>query len=354
MRARLFILPVLVCCLVLAVWLIRWHFSGSGIPIGQEVPAAQKTPASPPAATASVSSTDIYAHNLRLRKGPNFRVYVRWLRGRMTRAKPNVIPSFDDSESFYLDVKTGVLRANIGDIGHFLNTGMGSNTPFRNITLSGNGDQLRIQGTFHKVVSLPVEILGTISAVADNKIQLHVTKINVLKVPLKGLLGGLSVDMSDLFKPQNLPGVQVNGNDILFDTKQLLPPPHIRGQLTQVRVDNPDLEEVYGNAQTDVDRVEEWRNFLRLRGGTIDFGKLTMRNVDIVMVDLSNDAWFDLDLNNYQAQLVNGYTRMTPQAGLQIFMPDLDQLPPAKTQNVSLEWMKNRKTEPPAEILQHK
>ena len=52
-----------------------------------------------------------------------------------------------------------------------------------------------------------------------------------------------------------------------------------------------------------------------------------MRHVDLIMVDLSNDAWFDLDLANYQEQLVNGYTRMTPQAGLQIFMPDLDTIP---------------------------
>ena len=39
------------------------------------------------------------------------------------------------------------------------------------------------------------------------------------------------------------------------------------------------------------------------------------------MIDASKDAWFDLDLVNYQAQVVNGYTRMTPQAGLEIFMP---------------------------------
>jgi hypothetical protein len=33
---------------------------------------------------------------------------------------------------------------------------------------------------------------------------------------------------------------------------------------------------------------------------------------------------------NYQAQLVNGYTRMTAQAGLEIFMPDLDEQTPKK------------------------
>ena len=74
-----------------------------------------------------------------------------------------------------------------------------------------------------------------------------------------------------------------------------------------------------------------------------------MHHVDLVMVDLSDDAWFDLDLNNYQNQLVNGYTRMTPEAGVQIFMPDLDNLPKNKgTQNISLEWLKHRNLPPPA------
>ena len=98
-------------------------------------------------------------------------------------------------------------------------------------------------------------------------------------------------------------------------------------------------------------RVEQWRNFLRLNDGTIDFGKLTMHHVDLTMVDLSNDAWFDLDLNNYQNQLVNGYTRMTPQAGLQIFMPDLDTLPKgSKNQNISMEWLKHRDLPPPPDV----
>jgi hypothetical protein len=76
-----------------------------------------------------------------------------------------------------------------------------------------------------------------------------------------------------------------------------------------------------------------------------------MHHVDLIMIDLSNDAWFDLDLAHYQEQLVNGYTRMTPQAGLQIFMPDLDELPHTKTNHdISMEWLKNRNVAPPADV----
>ena len=119
-----------------------------------------------------------------------------------------------------------------------------------------------------------------------------------------------------------------------------------------MRIVNPDLEEIYGNAEEAVTRVEQWRNFLRLSDGTLDFGKLTMHHVDLIMVDLSNDAWFDLDLNHYQDQLVNGYTRMTPQAGLQIFMPDLDEMRQRNkgSPSVSMEWLKNRNLPPPSDL----
>ena len=351
MRARL---AVLIAVPTLLLILLFWHLASSTPAKG---PAASATSLATRPSTAVVpatlesASTSVYAHNLMLRKGPDFRIYVRWLRGQMVRTRRDVNPTFDDPESFFLEVKTGVIRANIGDIGNFLNRGGVAGSPLTNITLLADGDQIKLKGILHKLIPLPVELLGSVTATSDNRIQIHVTKLNVLKIPLKGLLGGLHVSISDLIQPKGIPGVEVSGNEIVFDTLRLLPPPHIHGRLTKVRVVSPDIEEVYGNAEDTVTRVEQWRNFLRLNDGTIDFGKLTMHHVDLIMVDLSNDAWFDLDLNNYQNQLVNGYTRMTPEAGLQIFMPDLDNLPKnTGSQNISLEWLKHRNLPPPPDI----
>lgn len=303
------------------------------------------TPAGPEPTTA------VYAHNLELRKGPDFRIYLPWLRGNMVRTRSEVNPSFDDPESFVLEIKNGVIRANIGDIGHFLNAGNIKNSPLRDITLLADQEQIKLQGTVHKLVSIPIELLGDVAAVPDGRIQVHVTKLSVLKIPLKGLLGEFHISVSELFHPKGISGIEVSGNDIFLDTVKLLPPPHIHGQLTKVRVVSPDIEEVYGNPEEAVTRVEQWRNFLRLSDGTIDFGKLTMHHVDLMMVDLSNDAWFDLDLNHYQEQIVSGYTRMTAQAGLLIFMPDLDDVPKTKAnQGISLEWLRNRNLPPPPDI----
>jgi len=356
MRARLaFAFSALV---IVSVILLVWHFQTtkhpteslvSGNPSPSVVISGASTASREAIASSDSAPTNVYAHNLLLRKGPGFRVYVPWLRGQMIRTQRSVNPSFDEPDSFVLDVKTGVIHTNVGDLAKFLNDGV-SNSPLRNITLSGDGDQIKLHGTLHKIIPLPIEMIATIRVAPANRIQIHVTKLNFLKIPFKALLGGFDITISSLFKPGDIPGIEVSGNDIFLDTVKLLPPPHIRGQLTSVRIVNPDVEEIYGDAKEDVSRVAQWRNFLQLRDGTIDFGKLTMRHVDLIMVDLSNDAWFDLDLAHYQEQLVYGYTRMTPQAGLQIFMPDVDAVPHKANQNISMEWLKNRNVPPPPDV----
>jgi hypothetical protein len=296
------------------------------------------------------SATSIHAHNLLLRKGPDFRVYVRWLDGRFARTHRDITPSFDRPESFNLDVDSGVIRANIGDIGHYVNSAL-MDAPLKNVTLFADGSNLKLTGTLHKLVSLPVEVIAAVSAEPDNRVRVHISKISLLKVPVKGVLGALHVSAADLVK-SNIAGVEITGNDILLDTQTLLPPPHIRGRLTQVRIDSPDLEAVYGNAAEDVERAELWRNFFSLRGGTIDFGNLTMHPVNIIMIDISTNPWFDLDLVNYRDQFGSGYTRITADSGLQIFIPDRrDVQPKPVSRDDSIQWFKDRNIPPPPQIV---
>jgi hypothetical protein len=351
-RRRILVAAAATVAVLCLSWLF-WHSRSKA-----SVPA----PSSSAAALGSVSAADtssaddltptlVYTHNLLLRKGPNFRIYIRWIRGEMVRTRRQVNPSFDDPESFVLQIQKGVIHANIGDISNYLNTSSPPNAPLKNISIQPEGDQLKLHGTIHKIFSLPIELVGSLTPTPDGRVQFHVTKLNVLEIPLKGLLGGFHVELSDLVHASNIPGVQIVDNDIIFDTQKLLPPPHIHGALTYVRVSPPDIVVIYGGADTNETQLARWHNFLRLSGGTLDFGKLTMHHVDLTMIDASQDAWFDLDLVNYQAQLVNGYTRMTPQAGLEIFMPDLDEQTPKKaSQSITLEWLKDRNRSLPLDV----
>jgi hypothetical protein len=336
--------------LVILIACIAWY---AGVKHSRPAATANSNQAAQlPDGTDELTPTRIYAHNLMLRKGPDFRIYVRWLSGEMRRTNKNVNPSFDEPESFVLEVQRGIIHANIGDISHYLNTGAVAGSPLTNISLTGDGNHISVHGTIHKLlIPLPVGLDGTISPAPGGRIHLHVDRLSVLKLPVKGLLGDIHVSIADLMGKTSIAGIEASENDLYFDTQKLLPAPHIHGTLTRVRVMNPDIEVMYGDAQNDAARTEQWHNFLALKGGTLDFGKLTMHNVDLIMIDASKDAWFDLDLVNYQAQVVNGYTRMTPEAGLEIFMPDLDQLPPQHApQSISKEWLKNRNLPPPPDI----
>ena len=306
---------------------------------GQQLQAASARAAS----SAESDRTTVYAHNLELRKGPNFRIYVRWLRGQMEPLYKNRPPSLDDQESFLFHIDRGLIHANIGDIEKYLNSSQAAQqSPLKNMKLSGEGSQLKIAGTLRKLlVPLPVEIVGTLSPATNGRIHFTVAKINVLKVPVKALMGGLKVEVNDVVGTKPVKGIEVSNNDIYLDTAELLPPPHIRGQISSIVFKAPDAVVTYGDTSPDDEAaLAQWHNFLRLRGGSIEFGKLTMHQTDLTLIDASDDGWFDLDLANYQAQVVKGFSRMTPEKGLEIFMPNVGKELPAGS--VSLDTLRNR------------
>jgi hypothetical protein len=323
----------------------------SSAPDASSGTAKSLTPVSQIVSADDLAPTLVYAHNIMLRKGPDFRIYVVWISGEMVRTNRNINPSFDEPDSFILQIQKGVIHANIGDICKYLNSAAPPDAPLKNIDIQPAGELIKISGTVKKVVPMPVEILGSLAATPDGLVRFHLQHISVLKVPVKGLLGTFDVKLSDLVSSTNVAGVTVSGNDLIFDTEKLLPPPHIRGHLTTVQVKVPDIEVIYGDAPNDPIELAKWHNFLRFRNGALNFGKLTMHHADLTMIDAANEPWFDLDLVNYQSQLVNGDTRMTAQAGVEIYMSSLKgQTPTHLRQSVTLEWLKNRNTSLPPDV----
>ena len=68
------------------------------------------------------------------------------------------------------------------------------------------------------------------------------------------------------------------------------------------------------------------RNYVSFTGGTIRFGKLTMVDADLRLIDADPRDPFDFYPAEYQRQLIAGYSRNTASGGLRTFMPDYDDL----------------------------
>jgi len=63
-------------------------------------------------------------------------------------------------------------------------------------------------------------------------------------------------------------------------------------------------------------------NYMWYRGGVLKFGKLTMNDTDMQLIDADPTDPFDFFPDHYKDQLVAGYSKTTATGGLLVYMPD--------------------------------
>jgi len=129
-----------------------------------------------------------------------------------------------------------------------------------------------------------------------------------------------------LIKTGKVQGVTAEKDDLILDPAQALPPPHIEGQVAQVRLEGNNIVQVFGDPQKHKWLNVTARNYMAYSGNRLKFGKLTMDNTDMVLIDPDPRDPFDFYLDHYKDQLVAGYTKTTPAFGLRVFMVDYNKL----------------------------
>jgi hypothetical protein len=182
-----------------------------------------------------------------------------------------------------------------------------------------------VKGRSHDKGDIPFETDGDLSPTPDGKLRMQADKIRALHLPVKGLMDLIGADIADFIKTEKVPGLSADGNGLIFDLKEMLPPPHIEGAVTSVRIHGQNLILTFGTAPTKSPRGPAG-NYMVYRGNQLQFGKLTMRNADITLIDMNSADPFDFDLDHYLDQLQPGYTKITANFGLRVYMKDYDKL----------------------------
>jgi hypothetical protein len=132
--------------------------------------------------------------------------------------------------------------------------------------------------------------------------------------------------MDDLLKVEPGPGVVVDGNDLILDISKVLPVPGFSGRLSAVRIENERLVQVFGNADPRPASPGTSRHHIYWRGGQLSFGKLTMTETDLELVDEDPRDPFDFSVDRWNEQLVVGYSKTMADRGLRAHMPDFNDL----------------------------
>jgi len=296
-------------------------------------PAAQPSAESKPSPTTpqpykpAPGTTRIEMRNVLLRDDAAGTLRVQQLSGRVSPTRAGGTISLDDKKSFLIDIDAGVISTSLADMSRLLNerTFGYPGSPLSGIVLTVKGKQLKLNAKVKKGVLVPVELLGEMGVTPEGNMRVHATSLHAMKVPVKGLLGAFGVKMSDLVDAKGAKGVSVQGDDLILDVEQLLPPPRKRGKLTDVHSAGDQLVEIFGHPNR-AEKPARWRGYLKFEGGVIEFGKLTMRDADLVLTDSANVEWFDFDLDHYQKQLEAGYNKVTPKLGLESYVPGYGRL----------------------------
>ena len=292
------------------------------------------------------------------------------------------MPVFDEKTSFELHVANGTVSIAPDALATVMNEYVFArhDAPMKDISIKINGDRLVIKGKLHSKGDLPFETGGELGVNADGRLRLHSEKVKALHVPVKKVMSLIGIELSNVINTSKIPGMDTDKNDLLFDLGELLPPPHIRGKITAARLGRNAITVVYGDGGSSSSTADRARgngatasdkakrdsaagasgnsaatamaaggeardgpvsgNYMVFRGNRVRFGKLTMENTDLAVIDLDAGDPLDWDQDSYQDQLVAGYSRSTNEFGLRAYVRDFAKLPkssksakPAKMQS---------------------
>jgi len=254
-------------------------------------------------------------------------VHIVQLLGELVPTRTGSIVIFDDKNSFDLHLTYAEISISCDALAEVLNENVFSapDAPVRKLTIANKNNRLVVTGKLKSDV--PFETTGTLSADSNGKIRLHADHVKAAHLPVKGLLDLLGIDLAHLINTNKVHGVTVDKDDLILDPEQILPPPHIHGKVTAVRIQGNDIVQVFGQPQSSNFAAKRPGNYMAFRHSDMRFGKLTMHDADLIMIDMDPRDPFDFFLDHYQEQLVAGYSKSTMEYGLRVYTRDYNKLP---------------------------
>lgn len=283
-------------------------------------------------AAADKKPVQIEMRNVRLHSDERIVLDVRRLRGTMISQTAAGFPIFDDPTSYVIEVAGAEIAIDIASLQNLMNGYVltGEKAPLKEVQLAVRNGRLEMKGKLKKGLTVPFSATASVGVTDEGRMKLHVESMKAIGVPAKGLLELFGLQVEDVMKLTK-EGVTVSDNDIILDPGQIVPPPRIRGRLTKVAVTANGLVQTFGDPDTKglaplKKPAPTAKNFIYFGSGEIRFGKLTMSDADLQLIDADPKDPFDFFPARYNDQLVAGYSKNTPQKGLKTYMPDYEDL----------------------------
>ena len=274
-------------------------------------------------------SVEVEMSNVDLHVTDEVTLRIRHLRGRFEPTARAVMPFLEDKLSYVVAIDSGEIALDMASLNALMTRTLGqgrSNVEKLRIS-TDDQSRLRQQGVLKKGIKVPFDVKGGVEATPDGRIRMHAAAVRGFGLPVNPLMKLLGLKMDDLLRVTPGHGVTVDHDDLILDPQQLVPPPLIRGKVTSVRVTDGAIVQTFGSGERRrLSPPAVSRNYIYWRGGKLQFGKLTMAETDLELVDEDPADPFDFSIDHWNDQLVAGYSKNTPNRGLKAHMPDHNDL----------------------------
>jgi hypothetical protein len=277
-------------------------------------------------AEAGRQAVEVDMGNVDLHVTPDVTLHISRMRGHFV-ATGGAAPYLDDKRSYVVTVQEGEIALDLSSLNRLMARSMGgekSNVEKLQVWFNEDGT-LGQKGVIDAKINVPFRARAMVSATADGRIRVSTTSVRSLGVPVSPVMKLFGLKMDSLVKVAPGTGVVTDGNDLILDPARLIPAPSIRGRVAAVRIAGNRLVQTFGSGRGPaVGGLAP--NHIYWRGGQLSFGKLTMTDTDLELIDRDPSDPFDFSVDDWNAQLVAGYSKTMPDRGLRVHMPDYDDL----------------------------
>src|SRR5688572_18016244 len=300
-----------------------------------EPPAAtpSPTPAQVSPTHTAAAPVQIEMKNVRLHVAADVMLNVRHLRGEMVSRAAGSPPVLDDQWSYVIHMFSADVSIDMASLTNLMNhhAFAWEDAPIKEIEMSVDEGRLKQKGKMKKGVWLPFSMKASVSATPDGRMRLHTESVKALGIPATKLLDLFDLTLDKLLTIEKGHGMEVKEDDVIISPGRILPPPELQGRLSKVEIVGQELHQVFSSTEAKTAAVltppdPKVRNYIYFSGSSITFGKLTMAGADLQLIDADERDAFDFYPSNYNAQLVAGYSKNTPDKGLKTYMPDYNDL----------------------------
>jgi hypothetical protein len=299
---------------------------------GAEVRSAEPdvAPGYTGATSAGEQPVGFFMRHVRMRAAPDVVLDIHHLRGRLI-PKGRKLPVFDDLTSFYISVDHASLSMDANSLNALVRRVFDyQGSPLSDVSISLAEGHVEQKGKLRKGIPIPFKVVADVST-ERGLIRLQPAQVSLVGVPAGRIMKFVGLELEDVIKVRTGRGITIRDNDLLLEAGHVLPAPEVRGPVTSARIEGNRMVIVIAAGQTGWQEprvpASSARNYIWFRGGAIRFGRLTMADADLQLIDEDERDPFDFYSARYNDQLVAGYSRNTPDGALRTVMPDYADLP---------------------------